>query len=54
MLFRWNEWNVDHIVEHGVSPEEAERKMFVRRIHSCEKMINGGSSVVASADVGFK
>ena len=25
MLFRWNEWNVDHIVEHGVSPEEAER-----------------------------
>jgi len=23
--FRWNEWNVDHIAEHGVSPEEAER-----------------------------
>jgi uncharacterized DUF497 family protein len=22
--FRWNEWNVDHIAEHGVSPEEAE------------------------------
>ena len=24
MLFRWNDWNVDHIAEHGVSPEEAE------------------------------
>ena len=24
MLFRWNQWNVDHIAEHGVSPEEAE------------------------------
>jgi uncharacterized DUF497 family protein len=22
--FRWNEWNVDHIGEHGVSPKEAE------------------------------
>ncbi len=24
MLFRWNQWNVEHIAEHGVSPEEAE------------------------------
>ena len=24
MLFRWNAWNVEHIAEHGVSPEEAE------------------------------
>ena len=24
MVFRWNDWNVDHIAEHGVSPEEAE------------------------------
>jgi uncharacterized DUF497 family protein len=22
--FRWNEWNVDHIAEHGVDPEQAE------------------------------
>jgi uncharacterized DUF497 family protein len=22
--FRWNEWNLEHIAEHGVSPEEAE------------------------------
>jgi uncharacterized DUF497 family protein len=24
VLFRWNDWNVDHIAEHSVSPEEAE------------------------------
>jgi len=22
--FRWNEWNIEHIGKHGVSPEEAE------------------------------
>ena len=25
MEFRWNEWNLDHIAVHGVTPEEAER-----------------------------
>jgi uncharacterized DUF497 family protein len=29
MDFRWNEWNIDHIGEHGVAPEEAEQ--VVRR-----------------------
>jgi len=24
MLFRWNDWNRDHISEHGVSCDEAE------------------------------
>lgn len=24
MEFRWNEWNRDHIAEHGVQPQEAE------------------------------
>ena len=24
MEFRWNEWNIEHIARHGVSPEEAE------------------------------
>ena len=24
MEFRWNDWNVEHIAEHVVSPEEAE------------------------------
>jgi uncharacterized DUF497 family protein len=22
--FKWNEWNIEHIARHGVSPEEAE------------------------------
>lgn len=22
--YRWNEWNIGHIGEHGVNPEEAE------------------------------
>ena len=24
MDFRWNAWTIEHIAEHGVSPEEAE------------------------------
>ena len=24
MRFRWNEWNTNHIAEHGVDPDEAE------------------------------
>ena len=24
MEFRWNQWNVEHIAQHGVSPEQAE------------------------------
>ena len=24
MIFRWNEWNIEHIARHGVSPQEAE------------------------------
>ena len=22
--FRWNEWNLDHVTEHGIDPDEAE------------------------------
>jgi hypothetical protein len=25
MNFRWNEWNIDHVGEHGVDSDEAER-----------------------------
>ncbi len=25
MLFRWNEWNVNHVQKHGVDPDEAEQ-----------------------------
>ena len=24
MDFRWNDWNVEHVSRHGISPEEAE------------------------------
>jgi len=24
MEFRWNDWNIEHVQEHGVQPEEAE------------------------------
>jgi len=29
MDFRWNDWNIEHIAEHGVDPEEAE--LVIRR-----------------------
>ena len=25
MEFRWNDWNLDHVARHGVTPEEAEK-----------------------------
>ncbi len=24
MVFRWNDWNIEHVAAHGVSPQEAE------------------------------
>jgi uncharacterized DUF497 family protein len=24
MDFRWNDWNLEHVAEHGIDPEEAE------------------------------
>jgi len=47
MEFRWNEWNIDHIAKHGVSPEEAEmvvggaRRPFPRKIEQ-EKWLAWG------------
>ena len=37
--FRWNDWNVDHIAEHGVTPEEAE--IVVLRSRSDEVQFAG-------------
>lgn len=28
MDFRWNDWNVAHVLDHGVLPEEAEGIIF--------------------------
>jgi uncharacterized DUF497 family protein len=47
MDFRWNEWNVEHIAQHSVSPEEAEmvlraaRSPFPRRIEEDKWLVWG-------------
>jgi len=28
MEFRWNEWNLEHVAQHGVSPEEVEKAIL--------------------------
>lgn len=29
--FRWNDWNVEHLARHGVTPEEAENVVMAAR-----------------------
>jgi hypothetical protein len=29
MDFRWNEWNLEHVTAHGVTPAEAERVVLL-------------------------
>ena len=47
MFFRWNEWNVRHIGEHGVEPDEAEAVVrsatgpFPRRIGDDKLLVWG-------------
>lgn len=47
MDFRRNEWNIDHIAKHGVSPEEAEmvvcgaRRPFPRKIEDEKWLVWG-------------
>jgi uncharacterized DUF497 family protein len=47
MDFRWNDWNVEHIGTHGVSPEEAEpliraaRRPYPRKIHEDKWLVWG-------------
>ncbi len=38
MDFRWNDWNVEHLAEHGVSPEEAESVIRAARPPSRRKI----------------
>jgi uncharacterized DUF497 family protein len=48
--FRWNDWNKDHIAEHGFSPEEVEpvirvaRSPFPRRIQDDKWLVWGKAS----------
>ncbi|MCX5683433.1 MAG: hypothetical protein NT049_07100 [Planctomycetota bacterium] len=41
MKFRWNEWNIDHVAEHGVQPREAEGVVEQAREHEWEYEGNG-------------
>jgi uncharacterized DUF497 family protein len=47
MRFRWNDWNVEHIGRHGVSPGEAEhvvqnaRRPYPKRIDGRKWLVIG-------------
>lgn len=47
MDFRWNEWNTEHIAEHGVSAEKAEwvvrnaRRPFPRKLEDDKWLVWG-------------
>jgi uncharacterized DUF497 family protein len=47
MEFRWNDWNINHIATHGVSPEDAEsavrsaRNPFPRKIENDKWLVWG-------------
>jgi len=47
MEFRWIDWNLDHIAEHGVEPDEAEsvvrqaRPPFPRKIEEDKWLVVG-------------
>jgi uncharacterized DUF497 family protein len=50
MVFRWNEWNIEHIAKHGVSPEEAEtavrraKRRFPRKVEDEKWLVWGRGS----------
>jgi len=62
MEFRWNEWNLDHVPKHGVTPDEAEfvvrhAKLPYPRRHGEDKWLvwgrgNGGRFVQVVFVVG--
>jgi uncharacterized DUF497 family protein len=47
MDFRWNDWNEEHVLDHGVLPEEAEmvlesaRSPFPRMIEDDKRLVWG-------------
>jgi uncharacterized DUF497 family protein len=52
VLFRWNDWNIEHISEHGVSPEEAERVVECARRPYPEARADGKRFVVGRGHGG--
>jgi uncharacterized DUF497 family protein len=57
MEFRWNAWNVDHIAQHGVSPEEAEyvvrhaRRPYPRKLAAKKYIVRGQTQTGAHIQV---
>lgn len=45
MDFRWNEWNIEHVAQHGVSPEAAE-EVLQAASGSYPRGIGGGKLLV--------
>ena len=43
--FRWNEWNIEHLAEHGVSPVEAE-ELVCSAIRPYPRKIGDGKYIV--------
>ncbi len=52
IAFRWNEWNISHIGEHGVRPAEAERVIRAARPPFPERRGDEKWRVVGQTDVG--
>ena len=50
MDFRWNEWNIEHVARHGVTPEAAEEVVqaatspYPRRIADDKLLVVWGAS----------
>ena len=59
MDFRWNAWNVEHLAQHGVSPEAAEdvvetaRSPYPRRIGEDKLLVWGASELGELLQVVF-
>lgn len=57
--FRWNGWNINHIAEHGVEPEEAEyvasraRAPWPRNVGDGKYMVMGQSAAGRHLQVIF-
>ena len=50
--FRWNDWNIEHIAEHGVSPRDAEYVVNNARRPWPEKIGDGKRRVWGRANDG--
>ena len=52
MDFRWNDWNIEHVQKHGVTPKEAERVVRAARPPFPERRDEDKWRVVGRGDGG--